>query len=178
VLVCGLILLSVVFCFWNSTSDDASWYVKRLDFGRPSVQHRLAAWKASLKIMRDHPLGTGWNNVVKIYQDSYFPPENGAAAILTNDYLRIGTELGIAALLCFACNIFFCLFSNHRIMKNKVDIQAVCLSGSCVFVITFCFDGGLFKLPTATLFWVLLELGSGSGLKVKKSAVSSNDTLQ
>jgi hypothetical protein len=35
-----------------------------------------------------------------------------------------------------------------------------------VFVVAFWFDGGLFKLPTAALFWVLLELGAARGGKV------------
>jgi hypothetical protein len=33
--------------------------------------------------------------------------------------------------------------------------------------VVFWFDGGLFKLPTAALFWVLLELGTARGGKVE-----------
>ena len=36
---------------WSRTLDSAPWYVKRADLGRPSAQHRVAAWEAGLKIM-------------------------------------------------------------------------------------------------------------------------------
>ncbi len=42
-------------------------------------------------------------------------------------------------------------------------LRAACLAGALVFVVAFWFDGGLFKLPTAALFWVLLELGANRG---------------
>ncbi len=40
------------------------------------------------------------------------------------------------------------------------------MAGVLVFVVAFWFDGGLFDLPTAALFWVLLELGAARGGKV------------
>jgi hypothetical protein len=42
------------------------------------------------------------------------------------------------------------------------------LAGAFVFVVAFWFDGGLFKLPTAAMFWVLLELGAYRGSKEVK----------
>jgi O-antigen ligase len=38
--------------------------------------------------------------------------------------------------------------------------SAICLAGALVLLVGFWFDGGLFKLPTATVFWVLFELSS------------------
>lgn len=40
--------------------------------------------------------------------------------------------------------------------KNRV----ACRAGALVLIVAFWFDGGLFKLPTAALFWMLLELGA------------------
>jgi hypothetical protein len=77
------------------------WHLKRLDFRRPSAQHRAAAWKASFEIMRDHPFDVGWNKAVKIYEKNYSPPEDGATAITTNDYLMLGTQLSLPGLICF-----------------------------------------------------------------------------
>ena len=41
-------------------------------------------------------------------------------------------------------------------------LQTVCRAGAIVLLIGFWFDGGLFKLPTAATFWILLELGSAA----------------
>jgi hypothetical protein len=39
-------------------------------------------------------------------------------------------------------------------------LRPVCHAGAIVLLIGFWFDGGLFKLPTAATFWILLELGN------------------
>jgi O-antigen ligase len=87
-----LIALVVICFFWNNTPDSASWYLKRMDLSRASVQHRVAAWKAGFEMMRDHPFGVGWNKAVEVYQKNYSPPGDGAAAITTNDYVMMQTR--------------------------------------------------------------------------------------
>ncbi len=153
-----LITVAAVWFFWN-TPRTAPWYLQRLDMSRGSVQHRIAAWNAGFEIMRDHPFGVGWNKTVETYQKSYSPPEDGAVAITTNDYLMLGTQLGIPALLCFVAYVGLCFRGKCSIKNEEGRIQAACRAGALVFVVAFWFDGGLFKLPTAALFWVLLELG-------------------
>jgi O-Antigen ligase len=156
-----LVVVAVLF-FWSRTPDSAPWYVKRADLGRPSAQHRISAWRAGLEIMRDHPFGVGWNEAVGVYQKNYSPPENGAGAIATNDYLMLGTQLGIPALLCFVGYAALCLRGKLKIETEEGRILAACRAGAIVFLVTFWFDGGLFKLPTAALFWILLELGKSN----------------
>jgi hypothetical protein len=39
-------------------------------------------------------------------------------------------------------------------------LKATCRAGAIVLLVGFWFDGGLFKLATASTFWILLELGS------------------
>jgi O-antigen ligase len=172
---CFLLLLFGVWFFWN-TPRTAPWYFQRLDMSRSSVQHRLAAWKAGMEIMRDHPFGVGWNKAVDVYQKSYSPPENGVAAITTNDYLMLGTQLGIPALICFVAYVGLCLYSRARYSvraaNNDEDgmqvttrpildlMKAACRAGALAMLVEFWFDGGLFDLPTASVFWILLELGT------------------
>ncbi len=176
---------AVVLLCWDRTPDSAPWFIKRADLARPSAQHRVAAWKAGFEIMRDHPFGVGWNKTVETYDKYYSPPEGGAAAITTNDYLMIGTQLGIPALICFLAYVALCFRTNCRSaavaaagcasVSPPAETQAgttvapadetsglrvACLSGALAMLVAFWFDGGLFKLPTAALFWVLLELGS------------------
>jgi len=157
-----LIVAAVVYFFWGATADDAPWYLKRADLSRPSAQHRVAAWKAGFEIMRDHPFGVGWNKAVDIYKKSYLPPENGATAITTNDYLMMGTQLGLPALFCFIAYIY------SKFKPNAADsLQVACRAGAVVLLVAFWFDGGLFDLPTATVFWILLELGTSRARKVE-----------
>jgi len=59
-------------------------------------------------------------------------------------------------------------------MNNaECRIQAACRAGALVFVVAFWFDGGLFDLPTAALFWVFLELGSLRSSKTQKIQTTS-----
>jgi O-antigen ligase len=39
-------------------------------------------------------------------------------------------------------------------------LQTTCHAGAIVLLVGFWFDGGLFELPTAATFWILLELGA------------------
>ena len=203
--------------FWGRTSDNGPWYFKRLDFSRPSAQHRVSAWRGAVQIMRDHPFGVGWNNAVSVYEKSYSPPENGAAALTMNSYLMLGTELGLPGLICFVAYVGLQLKSGRRKVESgkylhltpalspsicfsphnphpaspsspvptgegqsagigegeslpvtsqtpspvtcHLPLQAACRAGAIVLLVAFWFDGGLFDLPTASVFWILLELG-------------------
>ena len=162
-----LLIAAVVWFFWGSTSDKAPWFVKRADLGRPSAQHRVVAWKAGFEIMRDHPFGVGWNKAVETYQKKYSPPEGGAAAIATNDYLMLGTQLGIPGLACFVAYVALCFRKCPHLTLvlsppagSGEGIKIACRAGTLAMLVAFWFDGGLFKLATASVFWILLELGA------------------
>jgi O-antigen ligase len=189
IVICSSVLVLGAGVLWGRTLDSAPWYVKRADLGRPSAQNRATAWRAGLEILRDHPLGVGWNNATKIYGEKYHPPEGGPAALTTNDYLMIGTELGIPALLCFVAYVGLCYRRSPRPLipafspggregVRRTDegeaLRAACLAGALVFVVAFWFDGGLFKLPTAAMFWVLLELGSVCCSRTASTPVITN----
>jgi len=176
----GIVIVAVtVCCFWN-TPRTSPWYFQRLDLGRGSAQNRVVAWKAGFDIMYAHPLGVGWNNTVTTYQEIYSPPGDSAFAITTNDYLMLGTQLGIPALLCFITYVVLCfgarnwwrkkspptedygfttsdpkLRTPHSALRTKLACRAAALS----LLVAFWFDSGLFKLATASIFWILLELG-------------------
>jgi prepilin-type N-terminal cleavage/methylation domain-containing protein len=167
VVICFWLLALGILLFWGRTPDNAPWYMKRMDFGRPSAQHRVAAWKAGFEIMRDHPLGVGWNKAVDVYQKNYSPPENGAAALTMNSYLMLGTELGLPGLLCFIWLCFkksrpYLILPHPQPLSNPIrdGSKTACRAGALVLLVAFWFDGGLFTLATASVFWILLEVGS------------------
>jgi hypothetical protein len=197
------VVASVVFLFWQATPDNAPWYIKRLDLSRPSAQHRVAAWSGALQMMLHHPFGVGWNRAVEVYAMNYAPPEGGAAALATNNYLMLGTQLGWPGLACFVAYVGLCLRSpgfktqwerdrsgRNRwrpaersgkgsgsdvprgdvsdetpgtaagtVMLPEASLRITCRSAALGMAVAFWFDGGLFTLATASVFWVMLELG-------------------
>jgi O-antigen ligase len=165
----GLMALGILL-LWGRTADTGAWYLKRLDFSRPSAQHRVSAWRGGLQMMRDHPFGVGWNKAVETYDKNYSPPEGGAAAITMNSYLMLGTELGLPALLCFVAYVALCFRISHPHLTLALSppagsgegIRIACRAGALVLLVAFWFDGGLFDLPTAAMFWILLELGNSN----------------
>jgi len=159
-----LVAAMIVAVFWHATADTFPWYLKRLDFSRPSAQHRVSAWRGALEIMRDYPLGVGWNQAVSVYDKSYSPPEGGAAALTMNSYFMLGTELGLPGLLCFVAYMGLSFLGKGRMQNEEYRIQTACRAGALVFVVAFWFDGGLFDLPTAAVFWILLELGTSDSV--------------
>jgi hypothetical protein len=171
---------------WGRTADDAPWYMKRMDFGRPSAQHRVAAWKAGFEMMRDHPFGVGWNQAVSVYDKNYSPPENGAAALTMNSYLMLGTELGLPGLICFVAYSYLSFRGRGRHSVRAVGgqgtarptIQTACRAGALMLLVAFWFDGGLFTLATASVFWILLDLGSVSNVEGKMKNAETEQSSQ
>ena len=139
-------------------------------------------------MMRDHPFGVGWNKAVGEYEKNYSPPEDSAMAITMNSYLMLGTELGLPGLLCFVSYVALRLKSpKSKVQSPKsgngaaLDIghrtldstQVACRAGVLMLLVAFWFDGGLFTLATASVFWILLELGTGSETRVCRSEIGS-----
>ncbi len=191
---------AVVFCFWHSTTDTGPWYLKRMDLSRASAQHRVAAWHGALQMMRDHPFGVGWNKAVETYDKQYSPPEGSAAAITTNDYLMLGTQLGFPGLLCFVAYVALCFRSPRSTVHSPQSLEiaddfskaemtldsglrtmdstkVACRAGALAMLVAFWFDGGLFKLATAAVFWILLELGSFSNAEGRMKNAETDQSL-
>jgi hypothetical protein len=53
--------------------------------------------------------------------------------------------------------------SDSPSMLNSLD--TICRAGAVVLLVGFWFDGGLFKLSVAPVFWALLELSSWQRLR-------------
>ena len=183
--VCALILSLTILAFWHfgylERVTIAGRVFSTVNVSDFSWRNRAVAWEGALQSMAQHPwMGTGWNQSEPLYQSYYLTPKiNESGAIEMNDYLMLGTTLGIPALLCFGMYIWLCLAdkgwrSEIRGVKLEVEkleiksrkseielnwLQTACRSGAIVLAVGFWFDGGLFKLATASTFWILLELG-------------------
>ncbi len=176
----------LVLCFWHFRQTD--WHpahrafsaVNAADF---SWRNRVAAWVGDLQITAEHPwLGAGWNQPEPLYANFYLPPRlNEGLAIEMNDYLLLVATLGIPAFFCLGVYLWLSLScrtqgdeaegeslqpgaadepgSAARLPWSFTSLQAICRAGVIVLLVGFWFDGGLFKLPTAATFWILLEMG-------------------
>ena len=138
-------------------------------------------------MMRDHPLGVGWNKAVETYDSDYSPPKGGAAALTMNSYLMLGTELGLPGLLCFVAYVGLALKQKSEVRsheseslqqignrKSEIGNRTACRAGAIVLLVAFWFDGGLFALPTASVFWILLELGTSDLVANRNCGASSS----
>lgn len=165
-----------------------------------SWRNRIAAWDGALQIMTEHIwLGAGWNKPETLFGQYYVPPKLAESmSIQLNDYLMLGATLGIPALFCFCMYFWQSLFGraefNHRWTQMDTDgraklvqdtqtggeraaaelewLKTTCRAGAIVLAVGFWFDGGLFKLATASVFWILLELGSVAWGEGGRRAVS------
>ena len=76
-----------------------------------SWRNRIAAWEGTLQMMAEKPwFGFGWNQPQPLYDHYYHAPKlNEYGAIGMNDYLTLGTTLGVPALICFGMYIWLSL---------------------------------------------------------------------
>jgi O-antigen ligase len=174
------IMLAVcVLTFWTFRNAETPLIRRALSIGNVndfSWRNRITAWDGMLQMMADHPcLGFGWSQQELVYAHYYRTIKIVEhVAIQMNDYLQIGVTLGLPALMCFFGFVWLRLTRPiHNTMpesfvsiedESSVELlKASCRAGAIVLLGGFWFDGGLFELPTATLFWILLELGATWG---------------
>jgi O-antigen ligase len=171
--------------FWQFRQTEAIIAKRALSVGNVndfSWRNRISTWEGAFQIMAEHPwLGAGWNKPEALYDPYYLLPKmEESGAIGLNDYLMLGATLGVPALICFGMYIWLSLRQNSEARSQKPEagdrqdacstldighwtldrLQTVCRAGAIVLLVGFWFDGGLFNLPTAATFWILLELGA------------------
>jgi O-antigen ligase len=153
------------FVLWNLYSSN--WPILRramsvmnlYDF---SWRNRVEAYRGGLAMIGDSPLiGFGWNQTYHLY-DQYYRSAKvvEAGAIELNDYITLSYILGLPALWCFIVYIRKSMSADPRSKNSSTTpAQTICRACALAIVVSFFFDGGLFRCPTAGVFWILLELG-------------------
>jgi hypothetical protein len=116
--------------------------------------------------MQDYPwFGAGWEMVKPLYEHYYVSPKLlEGAAIQTNDILTVAATLGIPSFFCFVIYLWLSLTKKPESLDKDNEyvaslMRTVYRAGAVVLLVGFWFDGGLFELPTACSFWILLALG-------------------
>jgi hypothetical protein len=158
-----------------------------------SWRNRVSAWQGATRMMMDKPLtGFGWGEAESIYAKRYCTTAaNDSAAIQMNDYPMLGISGGVPVMLCFIGYVALAFRRPHLPLalsppagsgEGKVEslvsrhllLQTTCRAGAIVLLVGFWFDGGLFKLPTAVVFWTLLELSRLEFLAPKTALTSAS----
>ncbi len=180
----GVILLgAIALVFWHFREMD--WPTARRIFSSMNTvdfswRNRVAAWEGTLQIAIEHPwFGAGWNQPELVYQNYYMPAQIiEPTAIGTNDYLKLAVILGVPATFCFGMYLGLSLIKNEKLkMKNEEATagewsRMTCRAGTMGLLVGFWFDGGLFELPTAAVFWILLELGSAGRISQENGEIT------
>lgn len=175
----SLILASVfALAFWHFRQTE--WHPARRAFSMGNAndfswRNRVAAWEGTLQMMAEKPwVGFGWNQPEPMYDNYYRPPKvSEGRAIQMNDYFILGATLGLPALFCFGAHLWLGLTQKLKTGNGQPEIEADWIkttyrAGAIVLAVGFWFDGGLFKLPTASVFWILLELGRRGGREFRQ----------
>lgn len=126
----------------------------------PHAYERLLVWKATLDIIRDHPLlGTGLGTFRDYYPQ--YQPQIGfrTAGFAHNEYLQYGAELGLIGLALVLW--FLILFFKHskKLLFQKGSGISIALASSMVAILVHSLvDFNLHTIPITTTFFYLLGL--------------------
>ncbi len=170
-----LLLAILVICFWQFRHTESPLVRRVFSAGNVndfSWRNRVSAWQGAARMMWDKPLaGFGWGRAEDAYHRDYHAARlEETAAIQLNDYLMLGISVGAPALLCLLTYISLVGYQTLRrpfgdSQEPSTFYQQPAITaavGVMVFLVGFWFEGGLFKLPTTVVFWVLLELARSS----------------
>ncbi len=170
-----LLLSLLVVSFWQFRHTEAPLARRVFSVGNLndfSWRNRVAAWDGARRMMADRPMvGFGWGAAEKVYAEKYRAARlEESAAIQMNDYLMLGISAGTPALFGLVAYVLM-IFRGVGIVRPEASeplpsnswLAYTCGAGALLLLIGFWFDGGLFKLPTAVVFWLLLELTRAGG---------------
>lgn len=170
---------SFVICFWQFRHTESPLLRRVFSVGNVndfSWRNRVAAWEGAGRMMLARPVaGFGWGQAEEAYREKYHAARlEETAAIQLNDYLMLGISAGVPALGCLVLYLALALKAAVRGFQHRAQtlspveaatgrkLSATAAAGASVLLVGFWFDGGLFKLPTCAVFWVLLELARAS----------------
>ena len=91
-----------------------------------SWRNRVVAYEGALQMLAEKPwFGFGWNQPERVYDRYYRAAKvDEGMAIQLNDYLTLGTTLGLPALLCFATYIGLSLSPRSKVQSPKPEVQS------------------------------------------------------
>ncbi len=112
-----------------------------------SAVSRIESWKGALRLMRDHPLGTGgggFDILSPVYIPEIVEAHGGQERAAHNTYLWVGSDWGVVGLVLFMGFIATTLVDLHRIRRETTDRRA--------YLESFAIEVALIGFLTAAFF--------------------------
>jgi hypothetical protein len=130
-----------------------------------SWRNRVRAWEGAMQNVAEKPwFGNGPMEPDALYTRFYrtVPSQHHDPSILLNDYCTTGMTFGLVSLVCLLgyVGVQFRTRTGSLLSYETGNVnilQISCQAAIIAMLTVFFFDGGLFKMPTAIAFWVLLE---------------------
>ena len=162
----------------------ASRLAHQLDLGysENTFEGRLQIWKATLRMLRDHPiLGAGirsYQQVVARYMDPGQPPQLHAH----NVWLAMWSDLGMLGLLAFAALVAILLWRGWRGFLAAGGISRAVLWGASASLVAIVvhgtFDTPYFKNDLSLEFWIVAALEVAALAAIQRAAATRQPAQQ
>lgn len=159
----------------------------KLDRGGPNYNLRLNIWESTIKIMTENPFfGVGPGNFSIAFAKHKFPIKNSLARyerlprFAHNEYLQIGSELGILSLAVFIYILFILLRAGYKKYKicnfNEKQVLAISL---CVVIgiLTQAFVDFILHLPIVSMIFLFFASFIGREMESEES-IMNNTTFR
>jgi O-antigen ligase len=158
---------------WRSA---ANWQEDR------TASHRIALWKAGLRMFRDHPLlGVGPANFPSSYSEKYAGPgEDPAGWVPHSIYIQALSELGLVGAIPVLLLILFCFRLNSGTRKSLPPLDGKRRSfdfflalGLDLALVGYMASGAFLAVLYYPHLWIVLGLSVGLHTAVTSRQVSS-----
>ncbi len=135
---------------------------------KDSSRVRVEYWRAGLEMLKEKPLnGFGLGSFGRVYA-KYKLPQAEEVQTAHNDFLQIGTELGIVGFLIFlSVFIFYFIEINRRIKNadNLSSLQKVFAYGGFVSILSFALhslgDFSFYVFNVTAIFFMIIGVSLG-----------------
>ena len=166
VLVAAVLVIFAAGIFFVPSGRLGKTISKITDIKHQSVHERLCMWESALKIIKDHPLGIGIDNLSSVYGNYMLPDaqERDLKAHVHNNFLQIAAERGLPVLVLFLFFIgafYYVFFKGLKTFKEGFAKHLFIGSGGVfsVLIITGFFEYSWGASQAMLNFWFLLGMG-------------------
>lgn len=186
VVICSISLMWVAFHFVPAFNPENISIARRINtadsFMSEQGNVKISLWEIAFKMIRDRPFtGFGPGNyslyhpVFRVHEGSDLI-QSGLTYDVYNDYLELGAESGLPALIFYLLSIsVFILIAAKKVISNSTEIHdRIILSGILCSGLSFIFHSTLFQFPMKNLpqyatFWILFAAVGSSAWNSKLS---------
>lgn len=127
-----------------------------------NAESRTAIWNGAIEMIKDHPLGVGFNNFRNTISDYVPTKKRMGATDAHNNYLLVTAELGIHGIMVYLWLMFTLLTSGWKLYRTSGDDSFITalsvgfLSALVALATANFFSSTFFIDQVNGIFWVLI----------------------